>query len=58
MNILILEGPNLNLLGLKSASLNDRLTLDKLNKAIKVHTKKMNQKVSFYRRINFFYLSS
>ena len=35
MNILILQGPNLNLLGLKSSKSNDRLTLDKLNKAIK-----------------------
>ena len=35
MNILILQGPNLNLLGLKSSKNNDRLTLDKLNKAIK-----------------------
>ena len=35
MNILILQGPNLNLLGLKSSKNNDRLTLDKLNKAVK-----------------------
>ena len=35
MNILILQGPNLNLLGLKSSKNNDRLTLDKLNKVIK-----------------------
>jgi len=59
MNILILEGPNLNLLGLKSASLNDRLTLDKLNKAIKVHTKKNDTKLKFlqthklFQAINF-----
>ena len=35
MNILILQGPNLNLLGLKSAQMKERLTLDKLNKKIK-----------------------
>ena len=35
MNILILQGPNLNLLGLKSAQIKKRLTLDKLNKKIK-----------------------
>ena len=35
MNILILQGPNLNLLGLKSSKNNDRLTLDKLNKGIR-----------------------
>ena len=34
MNILILQGPNLNLLGLKSAQIKERLTLDKLNKKI------------------------
>ncbi len=37
MNILILQGPNLNLLGLRSLMNNNNLTLDKLNKAIKVH---------------------
>ena len=35
MNILILQGPNLNLLGLKSTQTNERLTLGKLNKNIK-----------------------
>ena len=46
MNILILQGPNLNLLGLKSSKNNDRLTLDKLNKAIKKfsRTKDINLK--------------
>ena len=39
MNILILQGPNLNLLGLKSSKNNYRLTLDKLNKAIKKFSK-------------------
>ena len=47
MNILILQGPNLNLLGLKSSKNNDRLTLDKLNKAIKKfsRTKDINLKI-------------
>ena len=35
MNILILQGPNLNLLGLKGSKNNGRLTLDKLNKGIR-----------------------
>ena len=39
MNILILQGPNLNLLGLKSARIKWRLTLDKLNKKIKAEIK-------------------
>ena len=34
MNIIILQGPNLNLLGLKSVEDGDRLTLDKLNKKL------------------------
>jgi 3-dehydroquinate dehydratase-2 len=42
MNILILQGPNLNLLGLKSSKKNDRLTLDKLNKAIKKFSRTKN----------------
>ena len=47
MNILILQGPNLNLLGLKSSKNNDRLTLDKLNKVIKKfsRTKDINLKI-------------
>ena len=35
MKILILQGPNLNLLGLKSSQIKERLTLDKLNKRLK-----------------------
>ena len=44
MNILILQGPNLNLLGLKSSQSNEKLTLDKLNKAIRLHVK--NNKIN------------
>ena len=39
MNILILQGPNLNLLGLKSSKNDKNLTLDKLNKKIKLHAR-------------------
>ena len=39
MNILILQGPNLNLLGLKSSKQESRLTLDKLNKQIRSFSK-------------------
>tara|TARA_Y100000031_G_scaffold42994_1_gene49414 strand:+ start:318 stop:749 length:432 start_codon:yes stop_codon:yes gene_type:complete len=42
MNILILQGPNLNLLGLKSKEIGCRLTLDKLNKAIRDHIRMKN----------------
>ena len=39
MNILILQGPNLNLLGLKSSKKKGRLTLDRLNKQIRSFSK-------------------
>ena len=35
MKVLILQGPNLNLLGYKSSLINEHLTLDKLNKELK-----------------------
>ena len=39
MTILILHGPNLNLLGLKASKLKTRLTLDKVNRAIRKHVR-------------------
>ena len=39
MTILILHGPNLNLLGLKSSKSGERLTLDKVNRAIRLHVR-------------------
>ena len=39
MNILILQGPNLNLLGKKSAEIGDSLTLNKLNKALRLYVR-------------------
>ena len=39
MTILILHGPNLNLLGLKSSKSGEKLTLDKVNRAIRLHTR-------------------
>ena len=59
MNILILQGPNLNLLGLKSAQIKERLTLDKLNKKIKAEVKLQNVQLKFlqthktFQAINF-----
>ena len=40
MTILILHGPNLNLVGLKSATVGEKLTLDKINRAIRLHVRK------------------
>ena len=45
MNILFLQGPNLNLLGVKSSHLEERLTLDKLNKRINKDSKKFDIKL-------------
>ena len=39
MTILILHGPNLNLLGLKSTESGEKLTLDKVNRAIRLHVR-------------------
>ena len=59
MDILILQGPNLNLLGLKSAKIKERLTLDKLNKKIKAEIKLQDVQLKFlqthktFQAINF-----
>ena len=42
MNILFLQGPNLNLLGVKSVATKSKLTLDRLNKAVKNESKELN----------------
>ena len=42
MNILILQGPNLNMLGLKSSKTKATVTLDKINRALKKHVKGKN----------------
>ena len=59
MTILILHGPNLNLLGLKASKLKTRLTLDKVNRVIRKHvrgkgiTLKIIQTHKEYLAINF-----
>ena len=59
MTILILYGPNLNLLGLKASKLKTRLTLDKVNRGIRRHVRdkginlKIIQTHKEYLAINF-----
>ena len=59
MTILILQGPNLNLLGLKSSKSKQKLTLDKVNRAIRLHVRKLDIKLKIvqthkeYIAINF-----
>tara|TARA_B100001250_G_scaffold311810_1_gene273796 strand:+ start:563 stop:991 length:429 start_codon:yes stop_codon:yes gene_type:complete len=45
MTILILQGPNLNLLGKKSAKIGDSLTLNKLNREIRLHVRNKDIKL-------------
>lgn len=49
MNILILQGPNLNLLGLRSSKTKNRLTLDKVNKGIKDHLRNKDVELKIYQ---------
>ena len=42
MNILFLQGPNLNLLGIRSVATKSKLTLDRLNKAVKKESIELN----------------
>ncbi|NOZ03668.1 MAG: type II 3-dehydroquinate dehydratase [FCB group bacterium] len=39
MNILVIQGPNLNLIGVKSAAVGERVTIDKINKALRRHVR-------------------
>ena len=47
MNILILQGPNLNLLGLKSSHSKNHITLDKLNNQIRNYVKNKEINLKF-----------
>ena len=47
MNILILQGPNLNMLGLKSSKTKSNVTLDKINRALKKHVRGKNVSLKF-----------
>jgi len=40
MNILILHGPNLNLIGSRSAEIGEKITIDKINTGIRRHIRK------------------
>jgi len=42
MNILVLHGPNLNLIGVRSAQVGERITLDKIDKALKKKSRELN----------------
>ncbi len=49
MNILVIQGPNLNLIGLQSSKNKHSLTLDKLNKELKLHARKHDLALKIYQ---------
>ena len=49
MNILIIQGPNLNLVGVKSAKLGKRVTLDKINKGIRRYIRERGITIKIYQ---------
>lgn len=49
MNILIIQGPNLNLIGVKSAKQGKRITLDKINKGIRRYIREKDIAVKIYQ---------
>jgi len=49
MNILIIQGPNLNLIGVKLAKQGKHVTLDKINKGIRRYIREKNIIVKIYQ---------
>ena len=46
MNILIIQGPNLNLMGLKSIKVGEQVTLDKVNQGLRKQANKRPEEIS------------
>lgn len=42
MNVLVLHGPNLNLIGVRSAQIGERVTLDKIDKSLRQKARELN----------------
>jgi len=49
MNILFIQGPNLNLIGVKSAKRGTRITLDKINKGVRRYIREKDITVKIYQ---------
>ena len=45
MNILIIQGPNLNLIGLSSAKIGEQVTLDKVNQGLRKQAHKRPEEI-------------
>ena len=46
MNILIVQGPNLNLVGLRSAKSGEQITLDKINRSLRQQANKRPEELT------------
>ena len=46
MNILIIQGPNINLIGLRSAKIGEKVTLDKVNQGLRKQANKRPEEIS------------
>ena len=46
MNILIMQGPNLNLVGLRSAKSGEQITLDKINRSLRQQANKRPEELT------------
>tara|TARA_B100000686_G_scaffold346348_1_gene432831 strand:+ start:1401 stop:1838 length:438 start_codon:yes stop_codon:yes gene_type:complete len=49
MNIIILHGPNINLLGVRSAKNRERITLDKVNRSLKREARAINTTLKIFQ---------
>ena len=48
MKILVLQGPNINLIGVQSAKVGERVTLDKINKGLRSHVHNINLAIQLH----------
>lgn len=48
MDILVLQGPNLNLIGVQSAKVGERVTLDKVNKCLRRHAHSISLEIQLH----------
>ena len=52
MNILVLHGPNLNLIGSISANIGQRITLDKINTGLRRHVRNSEINLKIMQSLN------
>ena len=52
MKILILHGPNMNLLGIRSSKIGTNVTLDKVNRALRIQIRKKDIELKIFQTHN------